>query len=127
MALTNRFSCTAHAFRAVAMYRFRTSSAQRGWVRASQFGPGSNDRREVANSDPEANRRSGPSIWTLTLGLIAFFLLISFVAVLLATHFEWLNQRTLPFDLVTMAHPESRPETHRHSRHGPDAHAGSAT
>jgi hypothetical protein len=60
------------------MHRSRTSPTQRVRARASAIGPGSNDRCELANSDPEANCRSAPSILTLTLELVALFLVISF-------------------------------------------------
>jgi len=36
-----------------------------------------------------------PSIWTLTLGLVAFFLVCSFVTASLATYFGWLNPAAL--------------------------------
>jgi|AmaraimetFIIA100_FD_contig_91_1313674_length_1244_multi_3_in_0_out_0_2 hypothetical protein len=86
------------------MHRSRTSPTQRVRARASAIGPGSNDRCELANSDPEANCRSAPSILTLTLELVALFLVISFVAALLATHFGWLNPANArSIELVTSA------------------------
>jgi hypothetical protein len=78
------------------IHRSRASPTQREWVRASPFGLGSNDRCDLANSDPKANRRSAPSIWTVTLGLVAYFLVISVVAAFLATHFGWLSPANAP-------------------------------
>ena len=78
------------------MIHSSTSPRQRERVRVSRFGLGSNDRCDLASSDPEANRRSAPSIWTVTLGLVAYFLVISVVAASLATHFGWLSPANAP-------------------------------
>jgi len=81
------------------IHRSRASPAQRGWGEASSFVPGSNG-RDLANTSPEADSCPAPSIWTLTLGLIAFFLVSSFVTASLATHFGWLNAANAPFEPV---------------------------
>jgi hypothetical protein len=81
--------------------RSATSSAQRGWLRASSYALGSNGGCEnggceLANSRTGGRGDSAASIWTVTLGLVVYFLVSSFVAALLATHFGWLDPANTP-------------------------------
>jgi hypothetical protein len=76
--------------------RTATSSAHRGWITASERPPGSRSGFELANDRTGINCDSAASIWTLTLGLVVGFLVSSFVAALLATHFGWLGPANAP-------------------------------
>jgi hypothetical protein len=69
-----------------------TSPLERGWLRMGLPAGGC----DLAYSGDGDNRDPTVSIWILTLAIFSYFLVWSFVAALLATHFEWLSPTRAP-------------------------------
>ena len=71
-------------------WRSATSSLRRRQVKVTSPAADPRGRRGLSDSGTSGAGCSEASIWTLTLRLIAYFLMTSFIAALLATRFRWL-------------------------------------